>query len=369
MFNDIGDRLYSGEKSFDFIGKWRVWYSISAVAVLIAIAALIIRGLTLGIEFKGGAEFVIPATETSISEARQIMRDIGLPTAVVVEVGQERFQIQTPALTSDESLRVASELANDFGVPEDEIAVQSVGPSWGADITRQALISLGVFLFLVVIFLSIYLDWRMAVAALVALFHDVIITVGVYAIFGLKVTPATVIGVITILSYSLYDTVVVFDKVRENTRGILQQSRYTYNEAVNLAINQSLIRSINTSISTLFPITAILVVGAGIFSAGTLIDLALALVVGVIAGTYSSIFIAPCVLAQLKDRQPAIISLDRRIAARRAAKAESKSGKESGANSGVAEAVVVAQTGSTAVVSASTKRRQPRSKGKRKKRK
>ncbi len=321
MLQDLGDRLYSGEKSFNFIGKWRIWYAVSAVALIIAIGALLFRGLTLGIEFKGGAEFVIPASQTSVSQARTIVSEIGLPNALIKEVGQERLQIQTQALTSEESLQVAKELASEFGVDEDEIAVQSVGPSWGADITRQAVISLGVFLFLVLVFLSIYFDWRMATASIVALFHDVILTVGIYAIFGIKVTPATVIGVITILGYSLYDTVVVFDKVRENTRGILQQSRYTYDEALNLAVNQSVIRSINTSASTMFPILAILVVGAGIFSAGTLIDLALALAVGVVVGTYSSIFIAPCVLAQLKDRQPAIIALNRRIAARRAAKA------------------------------------------------
>lgn len=320
MFQDLGDRLYSGEKSFNFIGKWRLWYAISAVAVIIAIGALVFRGLTLGIEFKGGAEFVLPASQTSVTEARAIAAEIGFPTAIVVEVGQDRLQIQTPAMSTEESLKVASDLATQFDINENDIAVRSVGPSWGADITRQAVISLGVFLFLVIVFLSIYFDWRMAFASIVALFHDVILTIGVYAIFGIKVTPATVIGVITVLSYSLYDTVVVFDKVRENTRGILQQSRYTYDEALNLAVNQSLIRSINTSASTMFPILAILIVGAGIFSAGTLVDLALALAVGVVVGTYSSIFIAPCVLAQLKDRQPAIIALNRRIAARRAAR-------------------------------------------------
>lgn len=326
MMRDFGDRLYSGERSINFLGRWRIWYAISAIAILLAIGALLIRGLTLGIEFKGGAEFVVPAPQTSVAEARTLMRDIGFPTAVVVEVGQNRLQIQTPALTTQESLQVAADLARDFGVPEDEIAVQSVGPSWGAEITRQALISLAVFLFLVVVFMSIYLDWRMAAAAIVALVHDVLITVGVYAILGLKVTPATVIGVITILGYSLYDTVVVFDKVKENTKGIMQQSRYTYDEAVNLAVNQSVVRSINTSLSTLLPITAILVVGAGIFSAGTLIDLALALFIGVLAGTYSSIFIAPCVLAQLKARQPEIVALNRRIMARRAAKGDQSAG-------------------------------------------
>lgn len=320
MFRDLGDRLYSGEKSVDVVGRWRIWYAISAVAVLVALGAVLFRGLNLGIEFKGGAEFVLPSSKVSIVQAREFMSDLGVPTAVVIQVGQDRLQIQTPVISEEDSLRLGTEIAKRIGVAEEEIAVRTVGPTWGADITQQAIISLGVFLFLVAVFLSIYLDWRSAIAALVALLHDVIITVGVYAIFGLKVTPATIIGVLTILAYSLYDTVVVFDKVRENTKGILQQSRYTYNEAVNLAVNQTFIRSINTSVTTLLPITAILVVGAGVFNAGTLIELAVALGVGVLVGTYSSIFIAPCVLAQLKDRQPAIIALNRRVKARRADK-------------------------------------------------
>ena len=322
MFRNLGDRLYSGEKSLDVVGRLRTWYAISAVAVVVALAAVIFRGLNLGIEFKGGAEFVLPSSQTSVSEARAFMGEFGVSTAVVIQVGQDRLQIQTPVISEEDSLRLGSEIADRIGVGEDEIAIRTVGPTWGADITQQAIISLAVFLFLVAVFLSIYIDWRSAIAALVALFHDVVITVGVYAILGLKVTPATVIGVLTILAYSLYDTVVVFDKVRENTKGILQQSRYTYAEAVNLAVNQTFIRSINTSVTTLLPITAILVVGAGIFNAGTLIELAVALGVGVLVGTYSSIFIAPCVLTQLKDKQPAIIALNRRVKARRADKSK-----------------------------------------------
>ena len=198
------------------------------------------------------------------------------------------------------------------------ITTQSVGPSWGADITRQALIGLGVFILLVILFLTIYFEIRMAMAAIVALLHDLLITIGVYAITGFEVTPATVIGVLTILGYSLYDTVVVFDKVKENTRGILAQSRLNYQEAANLALNQTLIRSINTSIVALLPVAAILIVGVGILQAGTLKDLALALFVGIAAGTYSSVFIATPLLVQLKEKQPEIISLKNRVHARRA---------------------------------------------------
>jgi len=197
------------------------------------------------------------------------------------------------------------------------ITTQSVGPSWGADITRQALIGLGVFVLLVILFLTAYFELRMAAAAIVALLHDLLITIGVYAITGFEVTPATVIGVLTILGYSLYDTVVVFDKVKENTKGIIAQSRLNYRESSNLALNQTLIRSINTSIVALLPVAAILIVGVGILQAGTLKDLALALFVGIAAGTYSSIFIATPILVQLKERQPEIQALARRVHARR----------------------------------------------------
>ena len=197
------------------------------------------------------------------------------------------------------------------------ITTQSVGPSWGADITRQALIGLGVFVLLVILFLTVYFELRMAAAAIVALLHDLLITIGVYAITGFEVTPATVIGVLTILGYSLYDTVVVFDKVKENTKGIIAQSRLNYRESSNLALNQTLIRSINTSIVALLPVAAILIVGVGILQAGTLKDLALALFVGIAAGTYSSIFIATPILVQLKERQPEIQALARRVHARR----------------------------------------------------
>ena len=190
-------------------------------------------------------------------------------------------------------------------------------------------LGLGIFLVLVTIFLSIYFEWRMAVGALVALAHDLVITLGIYALFGLEVTPATAIGVLTILAYSLYDTVVVYDKVKENTRGIAGQSVMTYDEAANLAVNQTVVRSINTSITSLLPVLAIIIVGAGLLGAGTLLDLAVALAVGMAAGTYSSIFIATPVLAQLKRQQPEMKALAARVQARRkqAAKTASSSAK------------------------------------------
>ena len=315
-FNEVGNRLYTGETSVDFVGKRKLWYVVSLLIIAVAAFGLFGRGLNLGIEFKGGAKFNVPST-ISVEDARNIVKAAGVPTSVIVEVGNQRLEIQTPPLEQTEIESFTSKIATDFKVDPASITTQSVGPSWGADITRQALIGLGVFLLLVILFLTLYFELRMAAAAIVALLHDLLITIGVYAITGFEVTPATVIGILTILGYSLYDTVVVFDKVKENSRGIIAQSRLNYRESANLALNQTLIRSINTSIVALLPVAAILIVGVGILQAGTLKDLALALFVGIAAGTYSSIFIATPFLVQLKERQPEIQALSRRVHARR----------------------------------------------------
>jgi len=316
-FSALGNRLYTGETSVDFVGKRKIWYLMSVAIVLVAAVGVFVRGINLGIEFEGGAKFTVPST-TSVENARNIVKDAGIESALIVSVGNERLEIQTPPLEQEQIESFIAKISADFKVDKSTITTQSVGPSWGADITRQALIGLGVFILLVILFLTIYFEIRMAMAAIVALLHDLLITIGVYAITGFEVTPATVIGVLTILGYSLYDTVVVFDKVKENTRGILAQSRLNYQEAANLALNQTLIRSINTSIVALLPVAAILIVGVGILQAGTLKDLALALFVGIAAGTYSSVFIATPLLVQLKENQPEIISLKNRVHARRA---------------------------------------------------
>jgi preprotein translocase subunit SecF len=238
----------------------------------------------------------------------------GIENPIVTQLGNGTLRIQTPDLTETETANVVAALATAFEVPEAEVRVQIVGPSWGADITSKATQALIWFLVLVSLFLAVTFEWRMAVAALIALVHDVVITVGIYALTGFEVTPSTVIGVLTILGFSLYDTVVVFDKVKENTKGIEKTSRSTYSFAANLALNQTIVRSINTSIVALLPVAAILVIGAGILGAGTLRDLSLALFVGMLAGTYSSLAIATPVLAQLKERQPEFIALAKRVA-------------------------------------------------------
>ena len=367
LLGGFGARLYSGQSSVDFVGRRRTWYVMSAIILIIAIAALLIRGLNLGVEFRGGAVYTLPQSSCSVIDAREATAAILGSTPTVTETGAGLLRVQTEALEQPTSLRVIDALSTTCGVSTDAISVQLVGPSWGQEITSKALQALVVFLVLVTIFLSIYFEWRMAVAALVALAHDVVITVGLFALLGLQVTPATVIGVLTILGYSLYDTVVVFDKVKEDTRGITAQSMRTFGEAANRAVNQVLIRSINTSITSLLPVLAIIVIGAGILGAGTLLDLAVALAIGMAAGTYSSIFIATPVLVDLKERQPEIKSLAVRVHARRAGQArEQKSSPATGESvEGEPEAAQpnVELTDTTIIAGPRTQpRRQPKSK-------
>ncbi len=336
----LAHRLYSGEVSYDFVGKRRRWYAVSGAILLLALIGLFGRGLNLGIEFKGGSEFTVPNTTATVEQARESAQAANISDPIVTQVGDNNIRIQTQALTPTQSAAVTMQLSKDLGVPQGSIAVTLVGPSWGAEITQRAVQGLVVFLVLVVVFLSAYFEWRLAVAALVALIHDLVITIGIYALTGFEVTPATVIGVLTILGFSLYDTVVVFDKVKENTRAITSGNRATYSEAANLALNQTLVRSINTSVVALLPVTAILVVGVGLLGAGTLKDLALALFIGTAAGTYSSIFIATPVACQLQERRPEMKALAARVAQRRAG-GDSRTGRSrKAAGSGTATAVL-----------------------------
>lgn len=333
---NIGQRLYRGEVSYDFVGRWKRWYILSAIILLVAVASLAFRGLNLGIEFRGGADFAIPNATCSVTEAREVAEAESGGQTIVTVASSGTMRVQTIPLTSAESIELSGSLGDVCGVAASEITVQVVGPTWGAEISSKALQGLVIFLVLVTIFLSIYFEWRMAIGALVALVHDLVITVGIYALLGLEVTPATAIGVLTILAYSLYDTVVVYDKVKENTRGIAGQSVMTYDEAANLAVNQTVVRSINTSLTSLLPVLAIIIVGAGLLGAGTLLDLAVALAVGMAAGTYSSIFIATPVLAQFKRQQPEMKALAARVQARRkqAAKVGAKGGDSAAGGAG-----------------------------------
>jgi preprotein translocase subunit SecF len=313
----FGARLYTGEKSFNFIGNRKRWYAISLLLVSLSIATLLTQGLKLGIEFQGGSSYTVTKATGTIKQARTAVESAGVTSEVIVqEVGTDKIRVQTGSLSVAQSNAVQDALATKFGVTVESIDTQIVGPSWGKEITRKALYGLFAFLIAVMLYLAMAFEPKMAISAIVAVVHDVLITVGIYALVGFDVTPATVIGFLTILGYSLYDTVVVFDKVRENTRTITSTGKSTFSQATNLAVNQTLVRSFNTSLIALLPVGSILFVGAGLLGAGTLKDLSLALFIGLAIGTYSSIFIAPQVLSGLREREPAMIALAKRVNAR-----------------------------------------------------
>jgi preprotein translocase subunit SecF len=323
----IAGRLYRGDVSINFVGRQRLWYAISGLIILVSAVALAVRRLNFSLEFKGGSSFTFPPTaSTSQTAISRVVSTAGGGDASVQYSSNSslhQWTVQTGALTSDITQKVAGALAQAFHLAQSSVSVQLVGPTWGSQVTSKAVEALIIFLVVIVIYLSIAFEWRMAVAAFVALLHDILITVGVYALAGFSVSPTSVVGLLTILGYSLYDTVVVFDKVRENTAGLLTTQRSTYSDAANLALNQTLVRSINTSLTALLPVASILFVGAGLLGAGTLKDLALVLFVGMLSGTYSSIFIATPVLADLKEREPQYKDLaakvNRRLAGGRSA--------------------------------------------------
>jgi preprotein translocase subunit SecF len=317
---NLGGRLYRGDASVDFVGRQRLWYTISGVILVVSIVSLVTLGLNLGIEFKGGSVFQFKASGTTTEQVRSAVAKSGVVHEnPIVQSTSAGWRVQTESLTSDDAAKVQQTLATQFHLSSpNDVSPQTVGASWGSDISKKALQGLVVFLILVIAYLSIAFEWRMAASAIIALAHDILITVGVYSLVGFEVTPGSVVGLLTILGYSLYDTVVVFDKVRENTRGLTATSRLTYSQAANLAVNQTLVRSINTSVVALLPVAGLLFIGAGFLGAGTLKDLALVLLVGMLAGTYSSICIATPILADLKEREPKYRQLRERIAARAA---------------------------------------------------
>ncbi len=337
-------QLYTGELSYDFIGRRRLWYIISAILILVSGVAYGVRGLNLGIEFTGGAEFSVTAepSDETISKVRTAVTDLGLPdmaSVSVQKVGQNMVRVQTRSLEVDEIPQVQQAIADATDVKNTEVAYSLIGASWGDQITNRGLIALAVFLALVSLLIWVYFrELKMAVAALVALAHDLVITIGVFALVGFSFTPASLIGMLTILGYSLYDTVVVFDKVRENTAG-LKHTRLTYSQAANNAVNQVFVRSVNTTIIGILPVAALLFTGVFVLGTGPLKDVGLVLFVGMIAGAYSSIFIATPLLAQMKEREPAMVAQRRRVerrAERDAARVSVtvRTGSGNGSNSG-----------------------------------
>jgi preprotein translocase subunit SecF len=309
----LASRLYHGETSFDIVGRRRLWFTISGVLVLVSLISLIVPGLNFGIDFKGGAVFRVQP-ERPVSEA-QVRRAVGSAAEVVQVTENEPVQVivQTEELGQPEVARIRTELAELAGVERNQVSTENIGSKWGSTVSRKAVIALLVFLVVVTIYVSLRMEFKMAVAALVALLHDLIITAGIFALARFEVTPATVIALLTILGYSLYDTVVVFDKVRENTGALTAMSRTTYSQATNLAVNQTMMRSLNTSLASLLPILGLLLVGSYLLGAETLKDLALALFVGVAAGAYSSIFIAPPIVAMWKEKEPRYAQLRARV--------------------------------------------------------
>jgi preprotein translocase subunit SecF len=320
-YRDLGNRLYSGESSLNIVGRRKLWYAVAAVVVLLTILLPTLRGgFNFGIEFRGGSEFRLTNSQElpqslAVDAIHSVVPDVQV---VVAQVGLADLRIQTEQLADVESEEARLALAKAYGLSDEQVASSFIGPNWGEEVTNQALLGLVIFLVLVSILMALYFrSWKMSAAALIALAHDLIITVGIYGAFGFEVTPAAVIGFLTVLSYSLYDTVVVFDKVRENTQEIEFSETRTFGEMVNLAVNQTLVRSINTSIVGVLPVASILFIGSILLGAGTLRDIALVMMVGTIVGTYSSVFLAAPVYSHLRENEPALKAASDKVLAAR----------------------------------------------------
>jgi preprotein translocase subunit SecF len=320
-------RLYRSETRFDFIGRRKMFYAISAVLVVVAILSIVIRGFNFSIEFKGGSQFQVPVTAstTSVDDVRTAFDSAGTTPESTQEVGSGQSRqiiVKTATLTPEEQVRLKHNVASDLKIHEDEITITTVSSSWGHNVSIKALEALIIFLIAVSIYISVRYEWRMAVGALVGLLHDLIVAAGIYALVGWEVSPSTIVGLLTILGFSLYDTVVVYDKVSENTKDILTTGRMTYSEAANLAVNQTLMRSFNTSLISLLPVAGLLFVGVGLMGVGTLQDLALILFVGLASGAYSSLFLCTPVVVDLTERDPKYKALTRRVIAKRSSEAK-----------------------------------------------
>jgi preprotein translocase subunit SecF len=309
-------RLYNGETDIDFMGRMRLWFALSLLVILAGLASLFIRGLNLGIDFEGGTVWEVPAGEADIGEVSDAMADAGLDDAEVQTLSSgDEVRIRVSSGESGEEIQreVSTELAEVTGVDPNDVSVNSVGPSWGQEITEKAVRALIVFLVLVTIYIALRFEWKMAAATLAALVHDILVTVGVYSIFGFRVTPATVIAVLTILGFSIYDGIVVFDRVDENAKTLAASGKTTYTRMVNDSLNEVLMRTLNTSITALLPILSLLIIGSLVLGATTLQEFALALFIGLASGAYSSIFIASPLLAVLKEREPRWTTLRKRL--------------------------------------------------------
>lgn len=316
-FSQFGNDLYTGKRSFDFVGKKYLWYAIAIALIIAALGITALRGgFEFGIEFRGGSQFEISQAQNLDQKFASdvVTKEVRSANPRVTIVGGDSVRIQTDQLTNAQNDDVRDALAAAYNVEKDQVTASFIGATWGADITSTAIRGLVTFLVLAAIVMAIYFrTWKMSLAAMVALLHDLIITAGVYGVLQFEVTPAAVIGFLTILGYSLYDTVVVFDKIRENTSEDGSESRRTFAESVNLAVNQTLVRSINTSVVALLPVGAILFIGAALLGAGTLRDISLALFIGMLVGTYSTIFIAAPLYSHLRSSEGAISKQSKKV--------------------------------------------------------
>ncbi|MGX1748406.1 protein translocase subunit SecF [Glutamicibacter protophormiae] len=314
-----GNELYTGKRSYPFTSKHRLWFSIAAVLVVLSILLPVVKGgFNLGIDFRGGSEFTVSnTTHTEQGIGEQAVKAVA-PEAVatVTNIAPGTMRIQTELLSDDQTLAIAKDLAAGYGVSANEVTSNFIGPTWGQDVSRQALVGLLVFVLLVGLLMAAYFrTWKMSLAALIGLFTVIVVTGGIYSLTGFEITPSAIIGFLTILSYSLYDTVVVFDKIRENTKDFSKRNERTFEQQVNLAVNQTLVRSINTSVVAVLPVAAILFIGSYLLGAGTLKDLSLALFVGIIVGTLSTIFIQAPLYAWLRRNEPEVVAHTKKLEA------------------------------------------------------
>ncbi len=325
----VWTRLYNGRTSLSFVGKRRRWYTISATVILIGIIALGVRGLNFGIEFIGGTSWDVTNTSLTVSQARSVMTDLGIKQPTIVSLGSGKsttieVQADLSALNSNAKAQTINNVTNALAAKAhtqaEKVSLNDVGPTWGGEVTTKALEALVGFFVAISLYITVRFELKMAIAALVAVAHDLLVTVGIYALVGFEVTPATVIAVLTILGYSLYDTIVVFDRVQENVKALVNPGRLSYADAVDLSMNQVLMRSLNTSIVAIIPILSVLLIGAELLGATTLQQFGLALFIGLTTGAYSSLFIASPLLATIKGREPRYKALAQRLTQKEASK-------------------------------------------------
>ncbi|MGK3952915.1 protein translocase subunit SecF [Microbacterium sp. I2] len=318
--SQLGNDLYTGKTSFPFVGRRKLWFLIAAILVIGSALVPLIRPIQFSIEFTGGSQFTVNgvATTDQLIATEAVQSVVPDATTKVVTIGEDAVRVQTDQMTDAESREVSAALAEAYDVAATEVSYSFIGPSWGADVTRTSLWGLAIFLALTFLILALYFrTWKMSVSAIIGLVDVLIITIGVYALFGFEISPAAVIGFLTILSYALYDTTVVFDKIRENTSEDGEVSGRTFGESVNLAVNQTLVRSINTTVVAVLPTGAILFIGLLWVGAQTLTDLSLSIFVGTIVAAYSTIFVAAPLYSLLRENESAIKTRDERVVAAR----------------------------------------------------